>query len=771
MGTKPELAFPDDDALRKLRNWLVHHPGAELGELGDVLGTLDRSLSWRELGAALELLGHRSPGGAPTFVADFVAGLAAARGATLILDPFAVSPTLIGALAECLPDAKTVALTPNEPVARLGQSISPNVDWRLGMPVETLPQLQGRFDFIASTPPLGMRHQDSPVRPGLGEYANSLMVDVAERLAPDGALAFLVADGFFVRRDAKLTQKALQELGLRVEAAISVEGGLRPLSEIPTSLILITSGEPLDELFVGRLDSVIDPAVLIENLSQRKHGEFLQLGGLYPAGRYRGWRALLNERELLTGLEHVSGPVAELDSIALSYVRLPDDDPEPVNSIYMPEFPRAPVLVEPPEKPRGYTRIDLDPDRANARWVAAWFNEPLGRTARMALASGSTIERVRSQDLGQLIVALPPVEDQSVAISIAQELQLIATEVAKTRAGLWTGPLTIQNAQGFLDRVRGAFAEDSSQASTAPTVESWIEHLPFPLAGIGRMYLAVLPRRDKVDHLQHFFEAYAIFIAATLFSAARRDAQTYEETITKIRSGSESRRSVLDRADFHTWITLGRTVAKRIRARLNNDTSGEMRASMFGSLPTEFIDSLVAGRFWGVLDAARQVRNERGHGGIEGEQWLGVKLARLEASLNDLRLLIPHAFATADLVRPGASEQGDDDLFTFDRAERLVGSNIMFEERELRSTASMRGPGLYLVPASAVAENPLQLLPLIKLRSIPNTEERAVYYYNRRLTPDEGDGFHFISYHFEGRPEEQIADPDLASLIEDLTPE
>lgn len=146
--------------------------------------------------------------------------------------------------------------------------------------------------------------------------------------------------------------------------------------------------------------------------------------------------------------------------------------------------------------------------------------------------SGSTIERVRSQDLGQLIVALPPVEDQSVAISIAQELQLIATEVAKTRAGLWTGPLTIQNAQGFLDRVRGAFAEDSSQASTAPTVESWIEHL------------------------------------------------------------------------------------------INNDTSGEMRASMFGSLPTEFIDSLVAGRFWDVLDAARQVRNERGHGGIEGEQWL-----------------------------------------------------------------------------------------------------------------------------------------------------
>ena len=116
----------------------------------------------------------------------------------------------------------------------------------------------------------------------------------------------------------------------------------------------------------------------------------------------------------------------------------------------------------------------------------------------------------------------------------------------------------------------------------------------------------------------------------------------------------------------------------------------------------------------------------------------------------------------------GALSKGDDDLFTFDRAERLVGSNMTFEERELASTGPMRGRGLYLVPASGVAENPLQLLPLIQLRSVPESEEGAVYYYSRRLTPDEGQGFRFVSYHFEGRPEEQIEDPALTSLIEDL---
>lgn len=772
MGSKPGLAFPDDAALRTLRNWLAHHPGADVGELGDALAKLGRSPSWRELGTALELLGRRSPGGAPPFVADFVAHLAAVRGASTILDPFATSPTMIAALAERLPNAKAVALTPNESVERLGRTVAPRVEWRRTMASQRLDELEERFDFIAGTPPVGRRNDQFPVRRGLGDYANSLMVDAAEQLVPSGALAFLVADGFFFRADARRTQAALAKLGLRVEAAISIEGGLRPQSEIPTSLLLVTHGDPLHEVFVGRLDSVIEPGLLIENMTERKHGEFLQLGVLYPVDRYRGWRALLSERELLVGLGNVRGPIAELDEIARRYVRLPAaEDDESANSIYMPEFPRAAVLVEPPDKPRGYTRIDLDPERANARWVAAWFNEPLGRTARLALATGGTIERIRPQDMGRLFVGLPPVEEQAAAISVAQELQLIAGEVADTRAGLWTGQLSVTSAQSFLHRVRGAFSDDQGHVSTAPTVERWIEHLPFPLAGVGRMYLAVKPTRDKVDHLQHFFEAYAIFTATILVSAVRRDAQTYEETIAKLRSGTESGRSVLDRADFHTWINLGRTVAKRIRGRLNADKSGEIRATLFGSVPASFVDTLVAGEYWNAFDAARLVRNERGHGGIETERWLAGKLARLDASLNDLRLLAPHAFATVDLVRPGSAEQGDDDLFTFDRAERLMGSNMMFAERELQSTASMRGRGLYLVPTDQVAENPLLLLPLIQLRKVPETEERAVYYYNRRLTEDEGSGFRFVSYHFEGRPEEQFIDPDLASLIEDLTAE
>lgn len=769
---KSYVAFPDEDAWRSLRSWVANHPKAGPGQLRDALAALGRSPSWRELAAALELLGKQAPGGTPPFLADFVGQLAAARGAERLLDPFATSPTLIAALAESLPTAQAVGLSPDAWVEEAGRSVAPGVDWRVGMPFETLLSLDGLFDFIAATPPLGVRKGHFPIRQGLGEYANSLMVDVGQRVSPGGALVVLVADGFFFRADAQRTRDALADLGLRVEAAISVEGGLRPQREVPTSLLLITHGDPLDQLFIGRLDSAIDPAVLIENMSHRRAGEFLQLGWLYPAERYRGWRALLNEHELLLGLGKSRMPFAKLDEIALTYVRLPsDDDGETSNSIYVPEFPRSPVLINPPEKPRGYTRIELDPERANARWVAKWLNEPLGRTARLAFATSSPIERIRAQDLRRLMVVLPPVTEQVKAISIGQELELIAGEVADTQSGLYTGQLQVGQAQVFLDRVRGAFAENGDAVSAAPTVKGWIEQLPLPLANVGRRYLAVQSPREKLDHLQHFFEAYGIFMATVLLSAVRRDVQTYQEALVKIRRDGESGWSILDRPDMHTWINLGRTLAKRIRGRLNAGESDEIRDTLFGSLRADFVDTLVVGDYWRALDTARPVRNRRSHGGIEGERWLESQLARLEAALNELRLQAPHPFAEVDLLRPGRAEQGDDDLFTFDQAQQLMGSNMMLAERTVQSTASMRGRGLYLLPASGIAENPLQLLPLIQMREVPETKEHPIYYYNRRLSPDEGDGFCFVSYHFEGRPEEKVVDPDLTTLIADLTSE
>lgn len=81
----------------------------------------------------------------------------------------------------------------------------------------------------------------------------------------------------------------------------------------------------------------------------------------------------------------------------------------------------------------------------------------------------------------------------------------------------------------------------------------------------------------------------------------------------------------------------------------------------------------------------------------------------------------------------------------------------------------MRGPGLYLVPAAGDVERPLHLLPLIRLHDLSGTNERPVFYYNRRSQATGDDQFHFVTYHFDPNPEEHVSDQSVARLIEELT--
>jgi hypothetical protein len=139
MGKKSLRSVSDDGAWGSLRNWVADHPKAGPGQLRDALAALRRSPSWCELAAALELLGKRAPGGRPPLLADFVGQLAAARGAERLLDPFATSPTMIAALAESLPTAQAVGVTPDEWSSRPDGYVAPGVDWQVGVPFEPSP--------------------------------------------------------------------------------------------------------------------------------------------------------------------------------------------------------------------------------------------------------------------------------------------------------------------------------------------------------------------------------------------------------------------------------------------------------------------------------------------------------------------------------------------------------------------------------------------------------------------------------------------------------
>ena len=297
---------------------------------------------------------------------------------------------------------RAVILSPSADTVKLGERVAPSAEWRAGDPDDQLAETAGEFDLVVSAPPLGMRRAS---RHGAGatEVAFDLLLGAAQRLTPNGAMVFLLSDAFFFRRDATRVRELLAAEGLHAEAAISVEGALRPHSDIAANLVFVTRRAADDRLFIGRLNTGTDQHALIENLVARRGGKVLQLGYLYPNKSYRGWRAVSFERDLLDTLSSAGRRICPLREIA--DIRKANPDEPAANAIYIPPAGgevTTDFADRAPEAIRRLIEVELDPAHARAPFLAAWFNEPIGRTARQAFSAGTTVPSLALRDAARI---------------------------------------------------------------------------------------------------------------------------------------------------------------------------------------------------------------------------------------------------------------------------------------------------------------------------------------------------------------------------------
>ncbi len=750
---------PDDPLRRAFRNWLAHHRGADPFEFWEQRQPTAGPDGWRDYFRLLDAMGRSAPPGPGSVAADFFASLAAMRGATSVLDPFAVSPAVMAAVGNVPQPPRALALTSSAATQAVGQKLAPGVEWRVGPLTAPLP-LEERFDLVVCAPPIGFRAD--PPRPRIQELAYAVLLDATELLTESGVAAFLLPDAFLAGRQSAAVRDRLAARGLHVEAAISIEGGLRG-TEIATSVFVVSRRAPDAEVFVARVSPAISQEAVLKHLAERRNGPALELGWLYPMESYRGWQALSAEAELLRTLPHpirVLGDVAEISRYA------PATDDPPSNAVYLPEWPegRASTLP-PPESPafKGFV-IKLNPEAALAAFVAEWMNQPLGQLGRRSWSSGATVQRIKLDDVGKLLIYCPEPAAQQEMLATYGGLRLIARDIQQRVARLWTGELSAADAANLVERLSHP-GSDAPEDAVA-TLEQWIEALPYPLATIAYRYTAVNDTADKIARLQHLFEAFAEFLVAVLLSGIRRHPEVAEAALGKLRRAG-GKKSVLDRPDYNSWVQMGRSLSKPLRQAADRPDAADVVSAMFGSISASFVTRSCNAELWDVIDKGRLVRNDRYHGGIEEGEWQRGKLARLEGVLRELRELTAGLFDDVEVVRPQRSEQDDDGLFVFDRAERLVGPNPRFRERQVESSSPMKGKRLYFVPAEGVISNPLELLPLVTLRVPGEATADAVFFYNLRVEA----GVRLVSYHHGALPEEVVRDEALEALIDELQPD
>jgi hypothetical protein len=705
-------------------------------------------LSWRDITWLTERLGPRSGGWTPAaFVIDFLIDYLQDRGANRLLDPCVTSPVPLLALAdgsiakEGLGFTRDLAFVQAATEAVGNERVSWHESWLDDNDDES--SAAGEPELVIGAPPAGMRLKS--LRHTLGS---------AKHLAPMGEAVFIVPTGFLFNGELPAAD-ALARAHLFIHAAVEVP---RAFAATGASFaLLMLRREPSDQVWVGRLTTEVNRSQLVQNLSTRAEGRSPELGRLVEWTTYGGLDRLAADERVTRLVARTGYPLVEVSDIAEGEIKSPPRgakatlEPEP-NTVFVPTYANARVHAGSDAKglkASGYYRLQLNPERALAEYVASMLNSELGRALRDSLSGGTTIRHLRVGALRQAAFPLPPLDVQR--------------SVVRTRARIRDARFQLDQLERELgERPREARRVDREleQLGQSDPLKPWLEALPFPLASIVWRYRIDTEPADKVEHLLRLFEATAEFFVTVLLGAFANDDELLNAELTRWQG--DDNRLPLERASFGAWTTLGAAAAGSVRRLLSSgDQDDAARARMRSAFRVDsesFVDLLTQKELWKLLAAQTQERNEDAHGGIKGKREREEQLARLELALTDLRELTVGPLQDVRLVRPGegAYRKG---INEYTRAWLVAGPTAPFPKARLEAFEQLESDELYVVDATdEPVRAGLKLAPLVRLREAPRGEENACYFYNRVA----GEDVEFVSHHFER--ESRITERDAEAL-------
>jgi hypothetical protein len=700
----------------------------------------------------------------PPFVVDFVVAWLGGRQFARGADPTASmgSSVLLTALVESGAVTSGYGRLRDLDEVKVARELSSGlpIEWIAGSSSAGTDTDDGEVDAVVSAPPLGVRPVKTNVssESGMVTMRDSppylVLLESLRRLAPNGQGVIVVANDFLQRPEG--VARSLKRFGLHLHAVLALpEGALAPQTTIPVYLALI-GREAGEDLFVGQLQEGGANDELLRNLRQRVRGEAAALGRMTTLAEFRSWRALELAEEIAESTRDSNlRPVAlKLVATAVSLGTRGVDggfEEEP-NAVYLPLIGTSAAVTAVSDlaiKAQNYAQVVLDPSTALADYVAGFFNSELGRKVRDGALSGYFIPKITKASLAEMVVYLPPLEEQREVSSVHRSIREMDLQLAALEKKLWSEP-------GKLAEVKVAIGELSTERGFV----AWLETLPFPLASILWRYHAAAEPTQRRNHLLNFFEALSEFLLCVLVSAMMSDAAFWELSKNRF-IDKGGRPDALRLGQFGTWVTFGRRIAAVVREML---TSPEERAKALALFRARS-DTLPVGvsdpRLYEMLATLNRYRNDwKGHAGVEGNKEVQQRLAVLEGELTRFHEIFSHVFDGWKLLRARDSRLRDG-VYYF-QADELMGTRTTFREIQVRVVEPMDEDVLYFLETGTL--QPLKVLPLFRVMPSPRTEANACYFYNRLNEHDA----RFISYHFENESEIVIPDAQLVGTLRAL---
>jgi hypothetical protein len=691
----------------------------------------------------------------PAYVVDFISAYLSALAPKSVLDPSAGLGALIIPVVEAIDALQATALARSERDCSLGKRFDRKgvISWYYGDLLTQIDNLPQAFDAVVSFPPLGLQAPDSAVLANrLGnrleikdDFGSLLILRSLSKLSDAGIGIFIVPRSFINRKNSKSVYNALPRFGYQLSAFIALPAGtLAPISAIQSGIAILRKG-PQERIFVGELTDNPDRArVLLGNLQTRSQVKEIPLGRLVSVQEFRGYDSLV--------LQEIGKVMAEqlgMESVPLTDITLqinstkardlPGFD-DRNNALYLPTIGHSDAVASLADltlKPHNYFQLVIDPEKADARYIAGFLNTPLGLAYRECAFSGNFIPKLTKSGLTDVPVYFPDVPTQLRILETQLRINNLTTELNELKDRVWSKPRKLDETIEQLDRVN---REDR--------FADWLDCLPYPLATILWAYHAAAGNdRSQHDHLSQFFEALAEFHATVLLSAFSTDSELYDAERIKLRLILDRAHLSIRLSTFGVWVRICEVLMKSARILLNGSQADKERCQQFfRTHNVKVLEALVSSKLVSVLQETNALRNEGpAHGGVLGSTELRRRKSVLEAHLSSVRECFGNIWERYVLILPSALQ--------FDGAtyggtvSRVVGTRTPFEKVLIAATEPLIAGRLYFM--SSDESRALLLLPLVKILESPQHAQNACYFYNRQVA----DRVRFISYHFEPEAE------------------
>lgn len=739
------------DRLRTDRNFSDFRDTRLLELIGATLGEEKLDNIFQEMELLPKLINTHSIT-APTYVFKFIEELIKPENKKSILDPWITISSPIFYIQADNIFGTCINQTEFETIKTLFKENSQNI--KLGDTLNELSKESQNFDLVLSFPPFGMRTPHINGEKSPFDFATTLLLKCGEHLDQDGKLIFLVSNSFLMDDKGK---EVLNKKGLFVDAVFSVpSGAFAPMTNIPSNLILI-SKQSKEKTFVAEIsqDDTTNKTIL-QNFKNQKEAKAIQLGCFVDFMEFKSLNALVSEKEMQELVKRIGYPPILLTDISKSINVLKGDNSDEIehlaNSIYLPKVGNSPVVASLSElkiKPKNYYQIQLDETKANAIYVANYFNTPVGKKLRESLEVGAVIPQISKSQLSRCVFFLPDLSAQAELIEVDSKIQQFSLRLDELKRNLWKQPKSYKS-----------ISKELKTINQEEKLENWIDKLPFPISSILWRYYATKNNSKKIEHLFHFFEAFSEFLSMLMLSALVQDKEFYKAESHKWIDKDEKFQNWYLRATFGNWKTLTSRLSKAIREYLSDDDNKEYCKSLFGNPTEAFLSMITSKGIVNVLTDVVNLRNKwKGHGGITSEEENNQRVLTLEQQLNEFRKHIADAFEDTRMLSPTTSSF-EDGIFTFN-AKELIGARTPFNEVTIKSLIPLDRKKLYL--CNSEQTKPLELLPFIKFVEASD----AIYFY----TSIESKDVRWVSYHFDKEAElKQPADNELFKAFDFLKP-